>query len=314
MIRGAVWSVNVDTLLKYLADLHPDHFAAWLLGQPIDQLAPVEVLKGKLSTEPIRADFVAIVRGAGTILHAEFQYATPPTDAPPIELRMLDYWVRLYRQYRLPIEQVLVLVKPTRSPSRGVFRVGRTRHMFRVVRLWEEDPAPLLADDGLLPLATLARATDRRELLSAVATRVRRIEPSARRSEISAVAQLLAGLVSPWEVIQAMFGEDILEHSTVYQEIIRRGEARGRAEGEARGRAEGEARGRAQGEAQGQRQGAEALLLGVLESRFGKVPTQVRATLDRCPLDALLALAATAAAVPSIEAFGQAAMELAPPA
>lgn len=151
-----------------------------------------------------------------------------------------------------------------------------------------------------------ARATDRRELLSAVATRVRRIEPSARRSEISAVAQLLAGLVSPWEVIQAMFGEDILEHSTVYQEIIRRGEARGRAEGEARGRA--------QGEAQGQRQGAEALLLGVLESRFGKVPTQVRATLDRCPLDALLALAATAAAVPSIEAFGQAAMELAPPA
>jgi predicted transposase YdaD len=219
---------------------------------------------------------------------------------------MLDYWVRLYRQYRLPIEQALVLVKPTRSPSRGVFRVGRTRHVFRVVRLWEEDPAPLLADDALLPLATLARATDRRELLSAVAARVHRIEPSTRRSEISAVAQLLAGLVSPWEVIQAMFGEDILEHSVVYQEIIRRGEARGRAEGEARGRA--------QGEAQGQRQGAEALLVGVLESRFGKVPTQVRATLDRCPLDALLALAATAAAVPSIEAFGQAAMELAPPA
>jgi hypothetical protein len=62
--------MNVDTLLKYLADLYPDHLAAWLLGQPIDRLAPVEVLKGELSTEPIRADFVAIVRGAGTILHA----------------------------------------------------------------------------------------------------------------------------------------------------------------------------------------------------------------------------------------------------
>jgi len=300
--------MNVDTLLKYLADNQPDHLAAWLLGQPVDDLGPVEVLKGELSTEPLRADFVALVRSLGIILHIEFQYAAPPAGAPSIELRMLDYWVRLYRQYRLPVVQVLVLVKPTKSPSRGVFEVGSTRHEFRVVCLWKEDPAPLLADEALLPLATLARATDRRALLSAVADGVSRIEPEARRNEIGVLAQLLAGLVSPREVIQAMFGEDILEHSVVYQEILRRGEARGVV----RGRAEGEALGRAEGEALGLREGAERLLLGVLESRFGPVPAEVRATLDRCPVDTLWALSATVATCPSIEVFGGVALELAP--
>jgi predicted transposase YdaD len=286
--------MNVDTLLKYLAERYPDHLAAWLLGRPIDRLGPVEVLKGELSAEQVRADFVAIVRGLGTVLHVEFQYSPPGAGEPSLELRMLDYWVRLYRRYRLPVEQVLVLIKPTTRPTGGLFEVGRTRHEFRVVRLWEEDPAPLLADEALLPLATLARATDPRALMSTVAERVRRIEPSARRMDIGTLAQLLAGLVISVEEVRAMFGEDILEHSSVYQEILRRG--------------------RVAGEALGQREGAELLLLGVLESRFGGVPADIRATLDRCPLTTLRALAAAATTAPSIEAFGQAAAELAPTA
>jgi predicted transposase YdaD len=302
--------MNVDTLLKYLAERYPDHLAAWLLGRPIDGLGPVEVLKGELSAEQVRADFVAIVRSLGTVLHVEFQYSPPGAGEPSLELRMLDYWVRLHRRYRLPVEQVLVLIRPTTRPTGGLFEVGRTRHEFRVVRLWEEDPAALLADEALLPLATLARATDPRALMSTVAERVRRIEPSARRMDIGTLAQLLAGLVISVEEVRAMFGEDILEHSSVYQEILRRGEARGRAVGEAHGRAEGEAHGRAMGE----REGAELLLLGVLESRFGAMPADIRATLDRCPLTTLRALAGAATTAPSIEAFGQAAAELAPAA
>ncbi len=187
-------AMNVDTLLKYLAEGYPDHLAAWLLGQPIDTLGRVEVLKSELGAEPIRADFVAILRDAGFILHVEFHYARPTAHAPPIGLRMLDYWVRLYRQYRLPIEQVLVLIKPPAVPVSGVFEVGHTRHEYRVVRLWEEDPAPLLADEALLPLAALARTGDRPALLSAVAARVRTIEPPERRQDIGALAQALGGV------------------------------------------------------------------------------------------------------------------------
>jgi hypothetical protein len=87
------------------------------------------------------------------------------------------------------------------TPIADRFRAARTRHAFRVVRLWDVDPGPLLADEALLPLATLARAEDRAAVLSAVAARVRTIESPVRRREIGALAQLLAGLTSPWEVI-----------------------------------------------------------------------------------------------------------------
>ena len=289
--------MNVDALLKYLAEAFPDNLAAWLLGRPIDTLGRVEVIKGELPAEPIYADFVAILRDAGFILHVEFLYANPAAGAVVIELRMLDYWVRLYRKYGLPVVQVLVVVKPTRVAVSRVFEVGQTRHEFRVVRLWEEDPEPLLADDALLPLATLARATDRQALVSTVAARVRTIESAELRREISTLAQLLAGLVSPWEVTRTMFGEELLKESSVYQEIIRRGRVEGEASGEARGRIEG----------------AEILLLGLLEARFGEVPDTLRAVLDRCPIEVLRELAVMAASCESIEAFAAAASTVAPP-
>ena len=316
--------MNVDNLCKHLAETYPDSFAAWLLGTPIDDLGSVEVIKTELGAEPIRADFVALVRGAAKILHVEFQLTVPPPNATPLGLRMLDYWVRLHRKYRLPLHQVLVLIKPTSVPTPGVYEADRTRHEFDVVRLWELDPAPLLANEALLPLAVLARAEDRTGLLSTVADRVRRIEPQARRSEISSIVQILAGLVANREVIRTMFGENILKESVVYQEIIEEGlregratglaeglaegKAEGLAEGLAEGKAEGLAEGLAEGKAEGLAEGARLSLLAVLESRFGAVPDDVRVTLDHCPLDVLRQLAAVAGTCPTMEAFGQAAV------
>jgi hypothetical protein len=38
-------------------------------------------------------------------------------------------------------------------------QVGETRHRFGVVRLWEQDPLPLLQNPALLPLANLGPAS-----------------------------------------------------------------------------------------------------------------------------------------------------------
>lgn len=297
--------MNVDNICKHLAETYPDPFASWLLGTPIHDLGPVEVIKTELGAEPIRADFVALVRDAGTILHIEFQLTVPAPNATPLGLRMLDYWVRLHRKYRLPVHQGLVHIRPTSAPTPDVYEVDRTRHAFDVVRLWEIDPEPLLANEALLPLAALARTADREALLSTVAEQVRRIEPPAHRREISSIVQLLAGLVSSSEVIRAMFGENMLKESVVYQEIIQEGLREGEAKGLAAGLREGEAKGLAEG--------ARLSLLDVLESRFGDVPDDVHAALDRCPLEALRQLAGVAGTCPSIEAFGDAALALAPP-
>jgi predicted transposase YdaD len=91
--------MSFDNLCKLLAEKHPARFAAWLLGEEVTTL--IEILKTELSIEPIRADSVTLLKTSGRILHLEFQ--TTWISDPPTPLRLLDYWVRLYRLYRLPI-------------------------------------------------------------------------------------------------------------------------------------------------------------------------------------------------------------------
>ncbi|WP_392534479.1 hypothetical protein [Nostoc sp. C117] len=52
------------------------------------------------------------------------------------------------------------------------FTDTNTVHRFRVIRIWEQDPAPLLAFVGLLPLAVLARTDSPESLLEQVAAQV----------------------------------------------------------------------------------------------------------------------------------------------
>jgi predicted transposase YdaD len=189
------------------------------------------VLKSELSIEPIRADAVTFLQLQGTILHLEFQVKLD--SEPPLSLRLLDYWVRLYRLYRVPIQQVVILLSP---PPAGVefetaFVLGSTRHEYRVVPLWEQDPALFLADEALLPLAALAATPVPEQLLTRVAGQVSRIESETRRREVSAYVQLLAGLRFEKDLIRQVFREGIVRESVIYQEILQEGRQAGLDEG-----------------------------------------------------------------------------------
>lgn len=100
--------MSFDNLCKLLSQKHPDRFAAWILGEPQPS---VTVLKTELSIEPIRADAVTLLQTQERILHLEFQVKLESD--PPLPLRMLDYWVRLYRLYRLPITHSSGFVAPS---------------------------------------------------------------------------------------------------------------------------------------------------------------------------------------------------------
>ena len=151
-----------DNTCKYLAEKYPNEFARWLLES---NTKDVQVLKTELSTEQIRADSVTFLQLSNQILHLEFQ--TQPKSTPPLDFRMLDYYTRLKRQYWCDIKQVVIFLQETSSEI--VFQTEYvdtdTRHKYRVIRLWEEDPAPLLANPALLPLATLARTNSPNALL-----------------------------------------------------------------------------------------------------------------------------------------------------
>lgn len=119
--------MQFDNLCKYLAEKYPDKFASWLLGQPTTS---VEVLKTELSLEPIRADSVTLLRTQSQILHLEFQVKA--LSGKPMPLRMLNYFVRLYWQYNLPVTQLLIWLQQTNNSAvfETQFRQGLTNYLW----------------------------------------------------------------------------------------------------------------------------------------------------------------------------------------
>ena len=218
----------IDNVCRYLSEQYPKSFATWLLGRtPAD----VRDLKTELSVEPVRADCIILLNPQEEILHLEFQVA--PVSVPPMPIRMLDYYARLRRQYSFyPIEQVVIYLKETTSNAVFIeqFTDTNTVHRFRSLRIWEQDPAPLLASVGLLPLAVLARTDSPESLLSQVAAQVDMIEEPSQQRNISACTQLLAGLKYDNNLISSLLPEELMQESVVYQRIIRQGIEQGRRE------------------------------------------------------------------------------------
>jgi predicted transposase YdaD len=263
-----------DNLCKYLAETYPAAFVRWLARHypelPHDMEATeVEVLKTELPVEPIRADFVTFIRAADVLLHIEFHL--DPTSDPPLAFRMLEYWVRLFRRYRTPARQVVLLLKSTPAAREmpNIFTAGMTHHSFHVLRLWEVEATELLDDEALLPLAVLGKAASEEALLRETAARVERMTDASQRANVSACVQVLAGLRFDRALIRALFREEAMRESVIYQEIIERG----LAQGIERGLAQGIERGLAQGSH------LEAIRLArtLLERRFGPLPESIAA-------------------------------------
>lgn len=257
-----------DNVLKRLAAEYPSALVQWLLAVDV---ANIELLPTELSREPIRSDAVYFLPQLGQILHLEFQ--TEPQSNPPVSLRLLDYWVRLYRKYRCPIEQVVIFLKPTTSEVvfTEQFAVGSTVHRYRVIRIWEQEPAPLLADPELLPLAVLARTDTPTDLLEQVAARVDMIEERQKRSEISAYTEILAGLKFDRDLIRRFLREELMRESVIYREIQQEAKQEGREEGIQ----------------EGLQLEAATLVLRQLARRLGQLAPEVRSQIHTLPVEAL---------------------------
>ncbi|MDB9306602.1 Rpn family recombination-promoting nuclease/putative transposase [Nodularia spumigena CS-591/12] len=258
--------MSFDNLCKLLSEKYPQQFATWVLGTP---QTDVTVLKTELSIEPIRADYVTLLQIEGRILHLEFQ--TKIESTPPLPLRMLDYWVRLYRLYRLPITQVVVLLLPPKDNTEipNAFHVENTRHEYRVIKMWEENPEPFLENAALLPLASLAASNQPQVLLEQIVQRVNQLE-TTQRPEISAYTQILAGLKFRKDLIRTLFREGMMRESVIYQEILEEGEQKG----EQRGRLEGEQRER-------------TLVLRLLARKVGELSPNIHKQLQTLSLEQL---------------------------
>ncbi len=256
-------SHEYDNLLKYLAEHYPAALATWLLGRPVTR---VRLLKTELSLQPIRADSVYLIETDEEILHVEFE--TDPSDSePPLNLRMLDYFVRVYRRERKLVRQAVIVLAETGAHIPEEFHVGDTWHRYRVIRMWEQDPEPLLAHEGLWPLAVLARAEQPEQLLMEVAEKVSKIADESQRSDLTAAAGILAGLRFDRNLVRRLFRREIMMQSVIYREILEEGEQLG--------------------EQRGEQQGRLAIIKRQLTHRFGVLPAETLALLSALSLPEL---------------------------
>jgi len=221
-----------DNTCKYLAEKFPESFIQWLLPQV--QPTSVEVLKTELIQEPIRADSLTFLKAGSQILHIEFE--TRPYSEPPIPFRILDYYVRLKRQYGGSVHQVVIFLREMVSEQvlLSKYEDGETRHPYQVIRLWEQDPNFLLSSPGLLPLATLSKTSEPRQLLQQVANRVAKIEETKQQADVLACSQVLAGLRFDKKLIRQLLRKETMRESVIYQEIHEEGLLEGIQQGQKR--------------------------------------------------------------------------------
>lgn len=260
-----------DNLCKYLAETYAPNFVRWLLAiNPTN----VRVLKTEIIPEPIRSDALILLQTDNQILHLEFQ--TLPYSEPPLPYRMLKYWVLLYGQYKCDIEQVVIFLKETTSEQVFTDRFERrnTRHSYRIIRLWEQDPTPFLSDPALLPLAVLTRSSTPTQLLEQVAERVAMLEEPAQQKSLAATAEILAGLRFEKDLIRRLFREELMRESVIYQDILEQGMQRGLQRGLEQGLQRGEA----------------IALLRILTRRFGEIAPELEEKIRSLPIPQLEAL------------------------
>ena len=182
--------MSFDNVCKVLAEKYPADFVEWLIAE---ESTNIKVLKTELSLEPIRADSVIFIQADNRILHIEFQTLTQSN--PGILFRMLDYSVRLKRQYKCPVVQVVIFLQETDNEIAFTeeYVDDTTVHRYRAVRMWEQDSSLFLGNSALLPLAPLCRTDSPRNLLSQVAAVVARIADREIRQNTAAYTEILAG-------------------------------------------------------------------------------------------------------------------------
>ena len=245
-----------DSVCKFLAETFATDFATWLLGQPmvLTQLNPSE-----LSLEPIRADTVIFLQADDIILHIEFQ-TQPKAEIP---FRMLDYRVRLYRRFpdKLVI-QIVIYLQPTTSDLvyQNSFTIPRTRHKYRVIRLWEQPFKNFLTVPGLLPFAALSKTSDREATLRQVAARLDNIQQNSIQNNVRASTAILAGLILEKDLVKQILRSDIMKESVIYQDILQEGLQLGLQQG---------------------LQQQQALILRLLNRRVGNIPTNLQTIIEQ---------------------------------
>ena len=242
-----------DPTGRKLIEMGPPDWVAWL-GNPVPDPSRVIAIDSNISTVTAEADKVLWVEDPEPwIEHIELQAGRDVKLADRVHM----YNTMLHAHHEVPVRTALVLLRPAADGPEltGVlekkWRDGQVYDWFRydVVRVWEQ-PVDLLLASGLavLPLAPVSDVKEDQlpGVLMAIADRLAREASPEEEATLWNATRILMGLRYSEEQVESiiervsamLFGIRGIEESSVYQGILKRGEAQGRTEGLAEGRVE----------------------------------------------------------------------------
>ncbi|HEY3356376.1 MAG TPA: hypothetical protein VGQ83_24210 [Polyangia bacterium] len=175
--------------------------------------------------------------GSGTLYHLEFE-AEPRRDAP---LRVFEHFSLAHCGLGgRPVRPVVFYLSPGARGQRGLVRPdvvadGRLvcRFDFEAVRIWELDAGMLLRRPApaLWALVGLCRGAALAHVARARAQVELEVPDEGMRRELLAVLYFMSGTRFDARQLKELFPEEVLMQSSTYDEILRKGEERGRADG-----------------------------------------------------------------------------------
>jgi hypothetical protein len=266
---------DYDQALKRLLTRAHDGFLALI--------APGMIWRGERATElpavARRADLVWETddeNGNHCLLHIELQ--TRADDE--MGERLTEYKLRLWRRDHLPVQSIVVFLRPTENLPTSPFVIpwkgnASLQSDFDLVKLWEIPPERVLETDNydLWPLASLMGEASV-ERVVAIAERISTATPllPAERSELTGLLVVLAELrLRKRTVIRALRRNPMIDELIRNSSLFEEAKAEGKAEGERR------------------------MLALMLEARFGPLGEDFRAAIGSADEAALTAIAQHAA-------------------
>jgi hypothetical protein len=296
-----IMSKPYDATLNEMLDLRSAEWAecfSRLLGLPVGQSSPLD---SDLATT-LQADRVYLIESTKPyILHLELE-ANPRRGIPP---ELLRYNTLVAHHRDLPVETVLILLRPkaVASDMTGHFErksvTGNpiTTFHYHIERIWERSVEFWLGHGiGLSPLALLTDEAEQN--LGSALNRVHErlvadhTDDSTMRSLLGS-SYILCGLRYQSERIAETFRRlaMLMEESTTYQEILKKGVSQGISQGISQGLSQGISQGISQGLRQGLSQGERTVLLRVGTKRFGEpseaIYTKLQGISDPARLESL---------------------------
>lgn len=274
--------MRYDVTLKSIFQSLPQNLLRLLTGQEAQELLPIVFPSVQLR----QPDLLARMRD-GSLFHLELQSGNDSA----MDWRMLEYYIAIRRHYPgVPLIQMVLYVGQEKPALPTKIEESNLSFRYTVRDIREIDCQHMLASPSVEEnlLAILCRLPDSRETIRRLLARIAALPAKARGDALEKLA-ILADLRRLDLVMRKEIAEmpitvsvDILENA-VLSDIFAQGKRKGVEEGELRGELRGEQR----GALLGARQGEAKLLLRQLQRRFGALPDEIAAKVQRADLELL---------------------------